>query len=83
MWALALLAVFSNVTAVERIISVWRTTERQSAEAAGQINRKADQQDTRQEDRQQPMAAATNDVRDSDIQSVRTSVPPFTGGVPE
>jgi CDP-diacylglycerol--glycerol-3-phosphate 3-phosphatidyltransferase len=87
MWALAFLAVFSNVTAVERIISVWRTTERQSAASAGQstdhITRTASQQDTDKGHRHQPMAAATNDVRDSDIRSVRTSVPPFSGGVPE
>ena len=79
-WALALLAVFANVTAVERIFSVWRATrlstaKRESASAA------LAQQDTSPDNRQLPDMVGTNETLESDVRPVSTIVPPFSGGV--
>ncbi len=77
-WALALLALFSNVTAVERIISVWRT-------ARGPVGLQecacTHRQDTSPDSRHLSTTLETNETRASDICSVPTSVPPFSGGV--
>jgi len=51
-WALALLAVFSNITALERIISVWRTTSQ--SETNRQEQGHAPQYDTSQNHHQGP-----------------------------
>lgn len=75
-WAMALLAVFSHVTAVERIISVWRTTRRST-----EIPEFAfpSQQDTSTGNRH--LTVGMNDTRESDVRPVPTSVPPFSGGM--
>lgn len=78
-WALALLAVFSNVTAVERILSVWRTTQRQSSKIREQVTQT--QYDTSLNLRQEPTNVGSNDARESDVRPVPTSIPPFGGGV--
>jgi|SRR5581483_4456199 len=77
-WALALLAVFSHVTSVERMISVWRSTRRSvgTHDHAPTI-----QHDTGNDKRHLPTAVETNEVRESDVRPMHTSVPPFTGGV--
>jgi CDP-diacylglycerol---glycerol-3-phosphate 3-phosphatidyltransferase len=78
-WALALLAVFANVTAVERILSVWRATTRQATEqreAATMIK-----QDTSAHNRQLPNTVGTNEMRESDVRPMRTAAPPFGGSV--
>ena len=87
-WALAFLAVFSHVTAVERIISVWRSTSRQPAappqeeESAGLLSTgSASQHDASTETRTLPLVAAANDAKDSDIRPMPTGVPPFSGGL--
>ena len=79
-WAVALLAVFSNVTAVERILSIWRTTrqavgKRESAFSA------IVEQDISTNNRQLPDMVGTNETRESDVRPVSTIVPPFSGGV--
>ncbi len=79
-WALALLAVFANVTAVERILSVWRTTTRLAAEKreAATMNK----QDTSTNNHQLPNTVGMNDMRESsDVRPVRTVAPPFGGSV--
>jgi len=87
-WTLAFLAVFSNVTAVERIISVWRSTQHQPAaspvevETAGHSSTgSASQHDTSTNNCPLPMAAAANDAQESDIRPVPTSIPPLSGGL--
>jgi len=75
-WAMALLAVFSHVTAVERMISVWRTARR-----SVEIPELAfpSQQDTSKGNRH--LTVGMNDTRESDVRPVPTSVPPFSGGM--
>jgi CDP-diacylglycerol--glycerol-3-phosphate 3-phosphatidyltransferase len=58
-WALALLAVFSNVTAVERIISVWRVT-RHSLGMPQHIH--SNEPDTGADNRHVPTSVGTNEV---------------------
>ncbi len=77
-WALALLAVFSNITAVERIISVWRST-RQAVGSRDLAPR--DQQETSSDNRHVPTAFGTSEAKSSNVRPVPTSVPPFGGGV--
>jgi CDP-diacylglycerol---glycerol-3-phosphate 3-phosphatidyltransferase len=78
-WVLALLAVFSNVTAVERIIAVWRSIRRQSVAVNSASH--ATQHAPSVDHRHLPTAVGTNESRESDVRPVTTSVPPFTGGV--
>lgn len=78
-WALALLAVFANVTAVERMVSVWRTTRQSSHEPAHTPT--PQQQDTGTSNRHLPTSVGTNETRESDVRPVPTIVPPFGGGV--
>ncbi|TMC23020.1 MAG: CDP-alcohol phosphatidyltransferase family protein [Chloroflexi bacterium] len=92
-WALAFLAVFSHVTAVERIVTVWRTIH-SAANADDVANAGAlkhtlhesytagSQQDT-SSNRHLPTMVGTNETRESDVRPVPTSVPPFSGGVQE
>jgi len=82
-WALALLAVFSNVTAVERIIAVWRKARHLTAEQVRQANETAQTvspPDARSDHHQLPEAAGTNEAREPDVRSRPTGVPPFKGG---
>ena len=82
MWALLLLAVFSNVTAVERIVYIWRATrqpapmsETGNFSSDGRINEKESSAVHRQ------LPVGTNEGKEPSVQSVHTSVPPFNGGV--
>lgn len=81
-WALVLLAVFSNVTAVERIVYVWRATrqpvaitEARSFSSDGHVN----EIDGSSIHRQLPVE--TNEGRESSVPSIHTIIPPFNGGV--
>jgi CDP-diacylglycerol--glycerol-3-phosphate 3-phosphatidyltransferase len=66
-WALALLAIFSQVTAVERILAVWRTTS--------QIPQ------TQESGTNQSMPEKRQDAKDSGVRPLPTSIPPFGGGM--
>jgi CDP-diacylglycerol--glycerol-3-phosphate 3-phosphatidyltransferase len=83
-WALALLAVFSNVTAVERMVAVWRKTRQFAAEQAGQTHEtqlSTSQPDARSDHQPVPSEDGTNETRESDVRPMpTTSVPPFSGG---
>jgi CDP-diacylglycerol--glycerol-3-phosphate 3-phosphatidyltransferase len=79
-WALALLAVFSNVTAVERIIAVWLSIRRQSV-ATNSSALSALSQATSIDHRHLPSTVGLNDSEESDVRPVPTSVPPFSGGL--
>jgi CDP-diacylglycerol--glycerol-3-phosphate 3-phosphatidyltransferase len=81
-WALVLLAIFSNVTAVQRIVHIWRTTRQfvatndaKSFSSDGHMNEKSSNSIQRQ------MPMGTNEGREPSVQSVHTSVPPLNGGV--
>jgi CDP-diacylglycerol--glycerol-3-phosphate 3-phosphatidyltransferase len=81
-WALVLLAIFSNVTAVERIIYVWRVSPRKT----GDIEQFSPdlltaQQDGSMDNGQVSNILGTNEARDTAVRPVPTGVPPFTGGV--
>lgn len=75
-WAVALLAVFSHVTAVERIVSVWRKT-RQPMDMPEYAF--PSQQDTSTGNRHRTVEM--DDTRESDVRPVHTSVPPLSGGM--
>jgi CDP-diacylglycerol--glycerol-3-phosphate 3-phosphatidyltransferase len=77
-WALALLAVFSNVTAVERIVSVWRSTHRHGALQDHALRIATNQHDT-STGNHLPTMVGTNVVREPDVRPVPTSVPPLSG----
>lgn len=77
-WMLAFLAVFSNVTAIERIITVWRNI-RKAETAQKQVS--TNQQDTNANNRPVPREVEADEARGSVVRHVPTSVPPFTGSV--
>jgi CDP-diacylglycerol--glycerol-3-phosphate 3-phosphatidyltransferase len=87
MWALLLLAVFSNVTAVERMVFVWRMTARATlrvdAQTAATQAPASPQQDTSADTRHPPhlpMTTGSNEALDTPIRPMPTRVPPFNGG---
>ncbi len=75
-WALVVLAIFSNVTAVERIVHIWRVTHVTMSNAtsfSSEIEIEKGNSVIRQ---QAPIATS-----EGKGPSVPTSVPPFSGGV--
>ena len=77
-WALALLAVFSHVTAVERMVAVWHSTS-----AALDVSKQAHshRQDASKDNLLLPTMVEPNEAKSSTIRPVSTSVPPFNGSV--
>jgi CDP-diacylglycerol--glycerol-3-phosphate 3-phosphatidyltransferase len=86
-WALVILAVFSNVTTIERMVSVWRMTyqsarsEKTKATGGMQEASHVNQPDKSAEQLHPSTAGGANEVKESTVRSVPTSVPPFGGGV--
>jgi CDP-diacylglycerol---glycerol-3-phosphate 3-phosphatidyltransferase len=83
-WALALLAVFSHVTAIERLVYVWRITRQtEETRAASNFPAKvlADEKESSVVARSLPPVIARSEARDTSVQPVPTSFPPFTSGV--
>ena len=88
-WALAVLAVFSQVTAIERIAHVWHTTsraaktaaQRSASEMLNNIPVAHDTQDTGPDNRQEPIAMEPTGIVEPSVLPVHTSVPPFNRGV--
>jgi CDP-diacylglycerol--glycerol-3-phosphate 3-phosphatidyltransferase len=78
-WALILLAIFSHVTAIERIVHVWRIT-RQSV-IKGEAETFSREMDNSANNGHLPTTKATNEVKEPSVRPVPTSVPPFNGGV--
>jgi CDP-diacylglycerol--glycerol-3-phosphate 3-phosphatidyltransferase len=81
-WALILLAVFSNVTTIERIAYIWRITRQPMA--VSEVSNFSSDGHVKDDDigtinRQLP--PGTNEGRESSVHPVHTSVPPFNGGV--
>ncbi len=77
-WALAILAVFSNITALERMISVWRST-RQPVEPRDQVY--CEQHCASVNDHHLSDAVGTNQVYHNNVRPVPTGILPFTGDV--
>ncbi len=76
-WALAILAVFSNITALERMISVWRST-RQSVGTRDHAY--CEQHNASANEHHLPNTVRTNEVHCNTVRPVPTGIPPFTGG---
>jgi CDP-diacylglycerol--glycerol-3-phosphate 3-phosphatidyltransferase len=81
-WALILLALFSNVTVIQRIVHVWHVTRQPAAmtgaenlSADGHVNEKSRRSNHR------PLPTETSEGKEPSVQPVHTSSPPFTGGV--
>lgn len=86
-WALVILAVFSNVTAIERMVSVWRMTHQstKSEETRASVGMQealhANQLDMSADKLHPSTPGEANEARESTVRPVPTSVPPFGGGV--
>src|SRR5437660_682503 len=83
-WALALLAVLSHVTAIERLVYVWRVTSQAAEvrEAKGfSANTLADEKEKSAFDQHVSMAPGMSEARETSAQPVPTSFPPFNSGV--
>jgi len=93
-WALALLALFSHITAIERIAYIWRVTRQlvgaplaggKSPGLPSQYETDAEvlteNPDSSTNNRHSPTVTGTNEAKDPSLRPVPTSVPPFTGGV--
>lgn len=83
-WALALLAVLSHVTAIERLVYVWHVTSQAAEvrEAKGfSANTLADKQENSAFNRHVSTAPGMSETRETSAQPVPTSFPPFNSGV--
>jgi CDP-diacylglycerol--glycerol-3-phosphate 3-phosphatidyltransferase len=85
-WAVLLLAIFSNVTAVERVMHIWRVTRHFEAvsqpdksPADGHSSTEVGVQFVAPTNRPEPIN--TNEGVEPSIQPVHTSVPPFNRSV--
>lgn len=85
-WAVLLLAIFSNVTAVERVMHIWRVTSHfqvvgqpDKSPADGHNSAEVGAQFVAPTNRPEPIN--TNEGVEPSIQPVHTSVPPFNGSV--
>jgi CDP-diacylglycerol--glycerol-3-phosphate 3-phosphatidyltransferase len=81
-WALTLLAILTHVTAIERIVHVWRATIQPGTSNEVQhnvVDGLVQGPDTYVLDRHAPNE--TNERREASVSSVSTSLPPLTGSV--
>jgi CDP-diacylglycerol--glycerol-3-phosphate 3-phosphatidyltransferase len=81
-WALALLAVLSNITAIQRIFVVWHNTQHLRQTSTVRITDQSQQQehDASINNCHSPTTFPSENMNSSDIRPVPTSVPPFDGG---
>jgi CDP-diacylglycerol--glycerol-3-phosphate 3-phosphatidyltransferase len=81
-WALALLAVLSNITAIQRIFVVWHNTQHLRQTSTVRITDRSQQQehDASINNCHSPTTFPSENMDSSDIRPVPTSVPPFDGG---
>ena len=78
-WMLVLLAVFSHMTAVERILTIWRITR--VANSVEQEHVLTNEHDTSGNHRHVITTIEMSDTKEVAARPVPTSVPPFTDGV--
>src|SRR5260221_4909786 len=77
-WALVVLAIFSNVTAVERIVHIWRVTHVTMSKATSFSSEIEIRHEQGNSVIHQQAPIVTNEGKEP---SVPTSIPPFSGGV--
>lgn len=83
-WAVIVLAIFSQVTVIERIVYVWRTiSQTVQTNEVGQLpsDALANAQDSSASNHPMPTTMGTNEAREPAVLPMPTSVPPFNGGV--
>ncbi len=81
-WALVLLAIFSNVTAIERIVHVWRATRKPVAMTeARNFSSDGHMKEMNSSSIHRQLPIGTNEGREPSVPSVHTVIPPFNGGV--
>jgi len=81
-WALVILAIFSNVTAIERIVHVWRTTRQPGAmNEVRNFSSDGHMNETNNSSVQRQVPIGTNEEKEPSVPSVHTAIPPFNGGV--
>jgi len=85
-WAVLLLAIFSNVTAVERIVHVWRATKHSVAASKraippGEFSADGHTGARESNTHSRPGPIDTNEGINPSIQPVHTNVPPFNRSV--
>jgi len=79
MWALVLLAIFSHVTVIERIVHIKRVSRQPSEMSAANVL--VDARDNSAGNRHLPTNLGMNEVKAPSVHPVPTIVPPFSGGV--
>jgi CDP-diacylglycerol--glycerol-3-phosphate 3-phosphatidyltransferase len=81
-WALVILAIFSNVTAIERIVHVWRVTHQPMAmTGVRKISSDGHMNETKNSSNQRQVPIGANEGKEPSVPSVHTAMPPFHGGV--
>lgn len=80
-WAVLLLAIFANVTTVERIVYIWRVTQQVKANQlrAAPADEQAHTKESSSPNR--PLSVGTTEGVEPSLRSVHTSIPPFSGSV--
>jgi CDP-diacylglycerol---glycerol-3-phosphate 3-phosphatidyltransferase len=79
MWALVLLAIFSHVTAIERIVHVGRVSREPAKISMADVP--IDEKHSSANNRHLATTnVGTNEVKEPSVRPVPTSVPPFNGG---
>ena len=81
-WALVILAIFSNVTAIERIVHVWHVA-RQPVTLTEVRNFSSDghMSETNNSSIHRQMPIGASEGKEPSVSSVHTTLPPFNGGV--
>jgi len=81
-WALVILAIFSNVTAIERIVHVWHVARKPVA-MNEVINFSSDghMNETKNSSIHRQLPIGANEEKEPSVPSVHTAMPPFHGGV--
>jgi CDP-diacylglycerol--glycerol-3-phosphate 3-phosphatidyltransferase len=83
-WALMLLAILSHVTAIERIVHVWRATNQPAANThVEQLAADGLAQPTDSDELDHRLSIGSSELNDPLVSSVPTSLPPLTGSVPQ
>jgi phosphatidylglycerophosphate synthase len=81
-WALVILAVFSNVTAIERIAHVWRVSHQPVAlTQVRDFSSDGHMKETSNSSMHRQMPVGANEGKEPSVPSVHTTMPPFKGGV--
>jgi CDP-diacylglycerol---glycerol-3-phosphate 3-phosphatidyltransferase len=83
-WALTLLAILSHVTAIERIMHVWRATNQLAANThVKPLSADGLAQTPGSNGLDHRLSDESNETREPPVSSVPTSLPPLTGSVPQ